>query len=164
MLYLLVIGVLFLLCAVEDFKRKSLRSGLLLAGVGVIFLVFGGELGYPLLSQKIEPVWKEGIESFLFLQLGIGQRLLGAGVGGILLVISFLSRGKIGLGDGYLLCISGFALGVQQNLALLGYGLLFAGVVAVVMLICKKASRNTKMPFVPFLFGAYLLCLVQGGL
>ena len=78
-----------------------------------------------------------------------------------LLMLSYVMRGQIGRGDAYLMCISGAALGVKQGLSLLFYALLLAGSISLVLLVLRKVKKDTKIPFVPFLFGGYLLSLVQ---
>ena len=151
MLYYIVTGILFLWNSVQDIKRKSLSDKGLLADAGVILLLFiadglcSGIVAEVLLSEGKLP-W---------------QKLWGVIPGVFVLVLSCVLGGKIGKGDGYLLCISGLALGFAQNLAVLFYGLLFAGAAAAVLLLLRKVKRDTKLPFVPFLTAAYLLTVLM---
>ena len=151
MLYYIVVGSLLFLNGVQDLRKKTLHNGGLFVGVGVVLLLFvldgvcSGVSADILLSQGSFP-WKR-----------LWGILPGAGV----LVLSSVLRGSIGKGDGYLLCISGIALGLEQNMALLFYGLFLAGSTAMVLLILQKVKRDTKLPFVPFLFAGYILTLMQ---
>lgn len=151
MLYYIVVGILLLLNAIQDFKKKSLHNGGLLLGAGVVIALFvldgicSGMIADVLLSNGSFP-W---------------MRLWGILPGICVLILSVVLRGSIGKGDGYLLCISGIALGLEQNVALLFYGLFLAGSTAMALLILRKAKRNTKLPFVPFLFAGYILALLQ---
>jgi len=83
--------------------------------------------------------------------------LPGAGI----LALSLMLKGSIGKGDGYLLCISGLALGLKQNLSILFYALFLAGGTAAVLLGLGKVKRDTKLPFVPFLLGGFVLTVLQ---
>ena len=77
-------------------------------------------------------------------------------IGGLILILHKLTRGGIGMGDGYLLMVTGMYLGFLKNLILIFYAMLLTAAVSVFLLICKRADRKKKMPFVPFLFIAYM--------
>lgn len=81
-----------------------------------------------------------------------GGLLIGAGM----LLLSQLSRGAVGKGDGYLLCVAGLYLGMAETLALLLGGLLLCAAWALLLLALKRAEKNTDIPFIPFLLFAYL--------
>lgn len=81
-----------------------------------------------------------------------GGLLIGVGM----LLLSQLSRGAVGKGDGYLLCVAGLYLGMGETLALLLGGLLLCAVWALLLLVLKRAGKNTEIPFIPFLLLAYL--------
>lgn len=151
MLYYVAVGILLLWNSVQDIRKKTLYNRGLLLGAGVMLLLFAGDCLYSgtiadLLLSEGEVPWK---------------RLLGVIPGIGVLILSIVLRGGIGKGDGYLLCITGMALGAEQNTALLLYGLFLAGVMAAVLLILKRVKRDTKLPFVPFLFAGFLLTVVQ---
>lgn len=151
MLYYVAIGSLLLWNSVQDIRKQALCNWGLLLGAGVVLLLFGadclcsGTAADLLLSEGDIP-WK---------------RLLGILPGIGVLGLSVVLRGGIGVGDGYLLCISGMALGIERNTALFFYGLLLAGVTAAVLLALRRVKRNTKLPFVPFLFAGFLLTVLQ---
>lgn len=151
MLYYVTIGSLLLWNSIQDMKKKTLCNWGLLLGAGVVLLLLGvdclcsGMIADLLLSESGVP-WK---------------RLLGLLPGIGVLGLSVVLHGGIGKGDGYLLCISGMALGIEQNTVLFFYGLFLAGVTSAVLLVFKRVKRNTKLPFVPFLFAGFLLTVVQ---
>ena len=151
MLYYGTVGILLLWNSIRDMKRKTLYNRELLLGAGVVLLLLtadcmcSGTVADLLFSAEELP-WK---------------RLLGMVPGIVVLLLSVVLRGGIGKGDGYLLCISGMALGVQENTALLFYGLFLAGITAAVLMIFKRVKRDTKLPFVPFLFAGFLLTVIQ---
>jgi len=99
-----VLLLLLIICAVEDFRRKEVTVTyiLLFGTVGVVLHLF-----YPNCS----------VYSMLWgLLLGIG-----------IMAVSLLSRGSIGMGDGILLTVTGVYLGGYENLELFLLGVIFCG-------------------------------------
>lgn len=86
--------------------------------------------------------------------------LLGAGMGGIMVLIALVSRENIGIGDGVMLMVSGVFLGARKNLELLFCALMLVGAAALFLIVVKKKRRDYRMPFLPFLLVAYLFQLV----
>ena len=99
----------------------------------------------------------------------IGQGYTGTGVmelamglvpGAFVLVLAFVTRESIGAGDGLVLCMLGLFCGWRQCLAVFGMALVLSAVLAMVLVVCRRAGRKTELPFLPSLFGGYLLfCL-----
>ena len=147
MVYYLFVGVLFLYCGVQDIRRKEIGKIGLLVGLGVVLSL--------LLLDGIAKQNLFAADALLW------KNLWGILPGICVCVLSYVTRGGIGKGDGYLLCVSGLALGVEANLAVLFYGLLAAGLFSGVLLVLRKVKRETKLPFVPFLCGGYLILLIQ---
>ncbi len=147
MVYYIFVGVLFLYCSVQDIRRKEISNIGLLAGMGIVvlLLLLDGMITGNLFSAEAL-LWK---------------KIWGLLPGICVWIVSYVTRGAIGKGDGYLLCVSGLALGVEANLAILFYGLLAAGLCSAVLLALRKVKRKTKLPFVPFLCGGYLMLLIQ---
>lgn len=129
-----VLGGLLLLTAIQDIRNKSISTWILLSGLVLVVI------GVPFTS------------SLSLLDRGLGL-LTGLSVMGI----SKATGGKIGMGDGMLLCISGIGLGFWNNLELFAIGLFLAAIVSIVLLIMKKVNRKHSIPFVPFLFMGYLI-------
>lgn len=82
--------------------------------------------------------------------------LLSMGVGGVVAVISVLSRGKMGMGDGLLILAMGSVLSVGELLGILCLALLLCGIYAGLQLCVFKKKRDEEIPFAPFLLAGYL--------
>ncbi|MCM1257933.1 MAG: prepilin peptidase [Roseburia sp.] len=80
--------------------------------------------------------------------------------GGLILLFAILSRGKIGPGDGMVFMLTGLYLGVEENLALMLLSFFLAGCWAFIAIFFLHRDKKEKMPFIPFLFLAYVLILV----
>jgi leader peptidase (prepilin peptidase)/N-methyltransferase len=88
------------------------------------------------------------------------ERLGGLALGLGVILLSKATGGKIGLGDGILLCVTGLGLGFWTNAELFGIALSLAASVSVVLLIMRRADRKKSIPFVPFLLTGYVILLV----
>lgn len=133
-----LLGCMLGISAWTDYKRKQVSMLLLgfFAGVGIL-----GQL-----------IWKQ--ESLVSLAAGIlpGIIVLGAGR---------LTKGGIGAGDGWILCVTGIYLGYYKNMQLFFTALIFSAIVGAVLIVAKKANRKTELAFVPFLLAAYMGMLLS---
>lgn len=66
-------------------------------------------------------------------------------------LLSFLTREKVGYGDGWVLLMIGLFSGFSRCFLILLIGLLMESVVAVILLALKKIQRDKEIPFSPFL-------------
>lgn len=82
--------------------------------------------------------------------------ILPAGLGLLFLLLSLGSKGAVGMGDGWVLLALGCMLETEEYIRLTGFGILLAAVFSGILLIGYKKNRKTEIPFVPFLFLAYL--------
>lgn len=87
---------------------------------------------------------------------GIEEMLCGAAPGLLLLLVSLLTKGAVGFGDGLLLCVTGIFLGGTENTRLLFRGLLLCSIVLGAGLGLGRTSWKQRFPFVPFLLLAQL--------
>ncbi len=94
----------------------------------------------------------------LFSGTGITELLAGLIPGIGLLLTAFFTKESIGTGDGLTLCVLGLFCGMQRALAILGMALVISAVLAMVLLVLKRAGRKTELPFLPCLCTGYLLC------
>ena len=127
--------------AIEDFKRQGVTLPLL-----AIFGIAGA--GIQLYGQKMGA-------------LGMGS---GIAVGVCLLLLSGLTRQSIGMGDGFLFCVTGVYLGGSKNLELLMMSLFYAALFALGVVIYRKTyktQRKQRIPFVPFVFLAQATLLLE---
>ena len=133
---MVLLGVLAI-TAYRDYKEKSIYLYLpIVAGViGVLLHIFFWEHDLP-------------------------DMLLGAAIGGCVLLIAWVSKESIGAGDGIMLMVSGIYLGFWENLELFFTALLLVGVLALFLMVVKKKRRDYRVPFLPFLLVAYLFQLI----
>lgn len=136
------IGVLLLIGSVYDWKYCNLPVWILVAGGA------GGVSGilYDMFCEKRSLV-------------EVGLALL-PGMGAILL--AYATHEQIGYGDGlFLLCIGG-CLGKERTMMVVMAALSGACVVSILLLVCRKAGKNSRIPFVPFLALGCMLVLLGG--
>lgn len=129
--------------ATDIFKRKICILSVMTAGIlgaGTIFKGFGQSL----LSADDSSLW-----------------ILFAGVlfGGLLVLLSFVSSGSIGLGDGLVAAVLGLYLGIYKVVLLFMLSFLLSGIFGVILIICKKAGRKTRLPLMPFILISYTVML-----
>ena len=72
----------------------------------------------------------------------------------------FVTHESIGYGDGCLFVMTGLFLGFWENLVLLLLASVLAGIGAAVLLFFRKKKKKERIPFVPFVFTAYVLLLL----
>lgn len=125
LLYLLALAVI-------DIRKREMPSALLAAGCAAAALVRALTPGVPPLSV-----------------------LLGAAVGTVFLLLSKMTREQIGYGDSILILCIGIFSGVLELLEVLFTAFLMSAVFSAAALAVRKFHRNTRYPFVPFLFVAY---------
>lgn len=125
--------LVFAKAAYEDCKEKEIYVYLPISAMIV-------ELGMHLVYQDAK----------------LADILLGASVGGLLLLIAWGSRGSVGIGDGMMLVVSGVFLGFWGNVVLLMTALGMVGILALFLIVIKRKEKHYRLPFVPFLLVAYL--------
>ena len=123
-----IMGVYLISLSYSDMKRRKLSVGFLSA------LVF----------QAIT-----GIESWRAVAGGILTGFLFMG-------ISRLTEEKIGYGDSLLIIVLGTFLGMWKLLILLLGAFGLAAAVSILLMIKRKFTRKSMIPFVPFLTVAYM--------
>jgi prepilin signal peptidase PulO-like enzyme (type II secretory pathway) len=129
------------ICSMEDYRHQRLQI-IVLWAFGIVGIILH--------------MWRHTFS--LALMAG------GMAVGGMLVLASVLSGGKIGIGDGIVLTISGIYLGLWNNLWLLMLSSFLLAAAAAGVWITKQKDKKDELPFVPFVFFAYLLYLwIKGG-
>lgn len=83
------------------------------------------------------------------------EKMAGMLIGVILCVISRVTEGQVGEGDGITFLISGLAVGFWENFLLLFDALSLSFIWSVGCLVRKKMSMQSRMPFVPFVLAAF---------
>ena len=132
----IVLGVLLLFCGIQDLLYK--RIYLWMIGVCAIMVI----ICLPF-SER----------------LSVTERLGGCALGFGVILLSKATGGKIGLGDGILLCVTGLGLGFWSNTELFGIALSLAAAVSAILLLLRIADRKKSIPFIPFLLAGYVILL-----
>lgn len=141
-----IFSLFLLLAAWKDFKRRRIPIwlyvffGVIGAGVKLFVSARSGQFCRP--NQE----WVWAVAAFL--------------PGLLLLLLTKVSRGGVGAGDGWFFVTAAFYLGLWKTLALLFYGLLFCSLCSLGMItwgMMKGISvRKKRLPFLPFLIPAWL--------
>lgn len=122
--------IVYLLLSIVDIKKHMIPDRVLIC-MGISQLLYG-------------------METFSVKNLFCGA-LTGIVVYVILLFISIVSRGGLGLGDAKLLALTAVFTGGSYLLQMIFWGLVCAFVYSIFLLAHKKGNRKTELPFVPFL-------------
>ena len=93
---------------------------------------------------------------------GIMDAAGGLAIGLCTIGVSIASREQIGRGDGMVIAMLGFVMGVRKCLAVVGMASVLMCMAAIVVLVMKKGNRRTRLAFLPALFAGYVLCIVGG--
>lgn len=139
-----MVGAVGLLTAGCIFDVRSKKIPLLVLGVGGLWSVAG------LIIKTVET----GIPQMLLFT--ISAILPGAA----LLVLSFLTEEKIGYGDGMVLMTLGCMEGIRMAFLAFCIGLFLQSLLAVGLLIVKKADKQSRIPFMPFLLAGRMALFV----
>lgn len=131
-----ILGIYIAVLSIEDILKKSIP--VLLLAAGILFIPAG--------------LLTEGAECF-----SPADNILGVIPGAVLLIISFVSRGQIGIGDGVLVAITGASLGLEAVVRILTAALILIMLFSGGMLVFGKFKRKSTLPFIPFIFAGYLL-------
>jgi Flp pilus assembly protein protease CpaA len=89
-------------------------------------------------------------------KMGVMTAFMGMLPGCFLLLVARVT-GKAGYGDGIALLGVGLLTGYGTCLLLLCFSLLCMSVCSIVLLLTRKAEKNTTLPYLPFLAAVYLV-------
>ncbi|MBR1692941.1 MAG: prepilin peptidase [Lachnospiraceae bacterium] len=127
-------------CTYTDLKYRKIPGFLLalLTAGGILYVILLKDYGNPM-------------------------RYMGVSVGLVFCLLSLLSRQAVGMGDTVLFAILGWYLGLGQVLLLLFGAFCMAAVFSALLLVSRKGTFKTRLPFVPFLYVAFAgMCVVSG--
>lgn len=132
---MLEVGVWILLgvSSIYDFVKKK---------IPIIIIASAGGLGFLAAILQSQDL-KKTIISIL---PGLG-----------LLFIAFITKESVGYGDGLIILVLGILEGARACLINVCIALFLVSISGVVLLICKKGSLKTEIPFVPFLLVSHIL-------
>jgi len=97
---------------------------------------------------------------FLCEDISVLNAIIGLAEGLILIMVSFMTKGQIGIGDGILLAACGLMLGGKNNMIMFFFACLISAIVSALIMIIKKADKKTKIPFVPFMIPGFLVMVL----
>lgn len=123
--------ILLCICSVFDIRKREIPLIILIAGI---------------LAGLGATLWQIRVGTASAIE--IGESLL---PGIFLLLLSFCTGEKVGYGDGLLLIISGLLLGFIRCFVILCISLMVSSAFALLLLVFRKADRNSRLPMVPFL-------------
>ncbi len=126
-----------MLCSLQDVKSKKISLILVLAGfiIPVAGIIIAGNIA-------------------------VIDRIAGLVLGLLLLLLCPVTGGQIGFGDGLVICITGLSLGFFKNAELLLLALTISAVISGFLIVFRHVGRHKTIPFIPFMFLAYLGVLV----
>lgn len=103
-----------------------------------------------------------GVLMFFFNpNISVREAVIGfLGLGGVLIMLSRLTRGAFGMGDSLVISVLGLFLGWQICLIILLYSFVISGLVGLVLMIFKYVNRKSTLPFVPFVLIAFLIVIL----
>ena len=97
---------------------------------------------------------------FLGKDISVSNAIIGLAEGVLLILVSVMTKGQIGIGDGILLAACGLMLGGKDNMVMFFFACLSSAIVSVLIMIIKKADKKTKIPFVPFMIPGFLIMVL----
>ena len=83
----------------------------------------------------------------------------GAAVGLVFVLVSKVTKEKLGYGDSLILLALGILLGFWEVMILILIAFLASACFGIVMVCWKKKNKNTSFPFVPFIALSYALVM-----
>lgn len=120
-----------------------------------------------LLDIKYKKVWMpiilpfilEGIILMVINLTDVIDGLMGILLGAVFLLISCISKGAIGRGDGYIICATGCLLGGYRTILIVTGAMFISSIAGIVMMVFFHWGKKRTMPFVPFLFATTLVSM-----
>lgn len=86
-----------------------------------------------------------------------GQELLTGWLPGLAILGACVVTGRVGSADGWVLLIVGSMLSSGQMMAAFGCSMILIAIMAGVLLLLKRAGKNDRLPYLPFLTAAVVL-------
>ena len=140
MLYFGLITLLLLVCTYTDLKNQN--------------IYISGCIGMIVITSILHLVLRD---------IDIINVALGLAVGVIILLISKVTKEKIGEGDAWIVCAIGLAEGGLFLLPTLLWGLLLFNISGGVLVIFKRIKINSYLPLAPFLLVGNTITVVLSG-
>ena len=94
--------------------------------------------------------------------MAVTELLLGLLPGIFLLAVSLVTGDKLGKGDAMVFLVCGIYLGLYQTILLLMFSLFVTGVCGCFCILLRKASYQSALPWMPFVFAGFLFMQLTG--
>ena len=91
--------------------------------------------------------------------MSVQSMMAGAGVGGVMILISRCSPDWLGEGDGWMFVVTGLFLGIRQNLALLCIAMFLSGIDCLIGVLLKRYQKADHVALAPFVLAAEVVLL-----
>ena len=119
---------------VSDIRERSIPA--------MIFFIFG------LLGT---------MEYFVSGRTDLINESFGVILGIVFIAVSYISDSKLGMGDALAILVTGIFLGGTEAACAVLYAMLITAVFSIIILVLRKGTRSTVLPFLPFLLAGYIL-------
>lgn len=135
---MIMIGVLLLAAGIADIRKNQISRGMILTLLLTCFAVIPFKEDYCIYDA-------------------VG----GLSIGLCAIGVSVVSREQIGRGDGMVIAAIGLVLGAYRCMAVVCAASLLMCVVSIAVLILKKGTKQTRLPFLPAVFVGYAVYAVH---
>ena len=140
----IILLIYLTILAIFDWKYKKVPLVILFGGTAAALL-----LRFSLMLQG-DCDWK-----------GLMISVMAGAVPGLFLLALARITGKIGYGDGLTLLNVGLFTDCMVCLRLLGFSLTLMSFMSIGLLLIKKATGNTRLPYLPFLATVYAASFIK---
>lgn len=134
----IILSIGLIICTITDLKSREIHVPVIIA---------------ELLLISCFHIWHQ---SFSFVSV-IGAIIICV----FFAAISFFSGGQIGLGDAFLFAVTGFGLGLMENIFIIMLTFIFTFCAALFLVFIKHKSRYCSIPLSPFVLSAFIIYLVR---
>lgn len=93
----------------------------------------------------------------------VGYTVVSVIPGFLMIAAAFVSKERVGYGDGVVIFIVGILCGLNMTLGICGFAFFILSIYSFVMIILKKKKWNDEIPFLPFLMIGNILFMISGG-
>ncbi len=144
-IYLAFLMIMFISMSIIDYKHFILPDKLLIITAGVSLLYYMFIEGFLVVDYILSAL----ITFLVLFVLKIGSQYL-------------FKKESLGMGDLKLGALIGFLLGWKPALIAIFFGFNLAGVVILILFLCKRIKRNSYIPFAPFMVGGMFTYVILG--
>lgn len=123
-------GIIFMMAIISVFDIKT--RTIPLWGIVCVFVI------------TIAYIWK--IENIQLIDI-----LFSIVPGFFFIFLSFVTRERIGYGDGVIILAIGLVMGLEQCVFVISIAILLSSLFASILLVRRVATKNTQVAFIPFL-------------